>query len=487
MATILTAVQGAQALVVGKGEPSIDNWTFQLFYKHTSCLLLISAFLVTANQFFGDPIQCDLPAGGVSASTLKSYCWMYSSFDIPSEFEGSCARHSPDKEFRGYVFNSFYQWVSLCLVSQALIFYFPRALWVSLEGGLMKHLAKDAGGKVVEDAEKKKDELLATFNKHLHNKYDRYFQTFIGCELLNLVILVSQVLATNAFLGGTFLTYGMDVHMYFRTPPEENHRLGRHNPMCEAFPRVASCSYFQYGGGGEQARLDALCILALNIINDKVYLVLWWWYLFLLFVGLIRILERLLLLHSSWVRFQLMNLRMYRYFNDSQDIDALKSFFNNSSHGDWFILHQMSNNMNKQLFNLFLTSLAKKPKLTDSEIRQAHLLKNLGVTGKKKGEMSKAKSLGKPSIFATPAPSAPPSLDTIQEDQSRRRRRSSIEDILPGALLAFGVHSPKFGRRGNRAKSSERPSSPLPAMHPMQNMLDPKGLSNKFKALSKKK
>ena len=57
----------------------------------------------------------------------------------------------------------------------------------------MKHLAKDAGGKVVEDAEKKKDELLATFNKHLHNKYDRYFQTFIGCEVLNLVILVSQV------------------------------------------------------------------------------------------------------------------------------------------------------------------------------------------------------------------------------------------------------------------------------------------------------
>ena len=44
---------------------------------------------------------------------------------------------------------------------------------------------------------------------------------------------------------------------------------------------------------------------------------------------------RLLLLHSSWVRFQLMNLRMHRYFNDSKDIDALKSFFNNSSHGDW--------------------------------------------------------------------------------------------------------------------------------------------------------
>ena len=142
--------------------------------------------------------------------------------------------------------------------------------------------------------------------------------------------------------------------------------------------------------------------------------------------------------------------------------------------------------MNKQLFNLFLTSLAKKPKLTDWEIRQAHLLNNLGVAGKRKEEQPKANNLGLPSTLS-PAPSAPPNLNTAQDDQSRRRRRSSIDDLIPGALLAFGVHSPKFGRRGNRAKSSERPASPLPAMQSMQNLLNPKGLTNKLKAVSKKK
>ena len=92
---------------------------------------------------------------------------------------------------------------------------------------------------------------------------------------------------------------------------------------------------------------------AVNHHSAQVYLVLWWWYLFLLLVGLFRIFERyqrffgpldheyilsrVLLLQSSWVRFQLMNLRMHRYFDDSQDIDALKSFFNNSSHGDWLV------------------------------------------------------------------------------------------------------------------------------------------------------
>ena len=31
-----------------------------------------------------------------------------------------------------------------------------------------------------------------------------------------------------------------------------------------------------------------------------------------------------------------MNLRMSRYFDVSEDLDAIKAFFNNSSHGDWY-------------------------------------------------------------------------------------------------------------------------------------------------------
>ena len=209
----LQAAQGAHTLLVGKGEPSIDNWTFRLFYKvletyplllnelqfqYTSMLLLVFSAMAGLNQFFGDPIQCDLPGGGVSSDTLKNYCWMYSSFNIPNDFQGSCSRKGDLDEFGDEVFNSFYQWVSLCLVGQALLFYLPRTLWLTLEGGLMKHLAKDASGKVVEEAEKKRDELILTFNRHLHNKYDRYFNSFIGCELLNLGIAVFQVPPQNA-------------------------------------------------------------------------------------------------------------------------------------------------------------------------------------------------------------------------------------------------------------------------------------------------
>ena len=51
MATILTAVQGAHSFVVGKGEPSIDNWTFQLFYKARILFNKVSAGNVTSSHF----------------------------------------------------------------------------------------------------------------------------------------------------------------------------------------------------------------------------------------------------------------------------------------------------------------------------------------------------------------------------------------------------------------------------------------------------
>jgi len=40
--------------------------------------------------------------------------------------------------------------------------------------------------------------------------------------------------------------------------------------MCYTFPRIASCEYYRFGSGGGQDKISALCILGLNIVNDKV-------------------------------------------------------------------------------------------------------------------------------------------------------------------------------------------------------------------------
>ena len=42
-----------------------------------------------------------------------------------------------------------------------------------------------------------------------------------------------------------FSSYGVDVLNYYRLPEEEQRE--QKNPMCDTFPRIASCDYWRYG------------------------------------------------------------------------------------------------------------------------------------------------------------------------------------------------------------------------------------------------
>ena len=48
-------------------------------------------------------------------------------------------------------------------VGVAALFYIPRAVWLIMEGGLMKFLTRGVSGKVVEDAARKREMLIKTF------------------------------------------------------------------------------------------------------------------------------------------------------------------------------------------------------------------------------------------------------------------------------------------------------------------------------------
>jgi len=49
----------------------------------------------------------------------------------------------------------------------------------------------------------------------------------------------------------------------------------------EVFPRVTKCTFHKYGSSGTVMKLDALCVLGLNIINEKIYITLWFWFVIL--------------------------------------------------------------------------------------------------------------------------------------------------------------------------------------------------------------
>ncbi len=115
----------------------------------------------------------------------------------------------------------------------------------------------------------------------------------------------------------------------------------------------------RYGSGGRQEAINAICILSLNIINDKVFLIVWWWFFFLFFVGCSRLLFRIIQLNSYRLRFYMLNLRMHRYFKRNENMVKIKSYVMTCSRGDWFVLYQLSKNLNRPFFMDFLVTLAR--------------------------------------------------------------------------------------------------------------------------------
>ena len=83
-------------------------------------------------------------------------------------------------------------------------------------------------------------------------------------------IILFQIYFTDFFLGGEFLSYGRDVLAYSEMEPED-----RPDPMAKIFPKVTKCTFFKYGPSGTVEKKDGLCVLPLNIINEKIYIFIW--------------------------------------------------------------------------------------------------------------------------------------------------------------------------------------------------------------------
>ncbi len=141
-------------------------------------------------------------------------------------------------------------------------------------------------------------------------------------------------------------------------PPEERKRQNLNDPMCELFPKQIGCYYSRYGLGGGPDSRHAMCILGLNMINDKVFVVVWVWHLFLVIMGCIRLSTRTLQLCSYRIRFFLLKMKMSRYFKKNAHLKHIIHYVHNCSIGDWFVIYQMSKNLNKRFFAEFLALLA---------------------------------------------------------------------------------------------------------------------------------
>ena len=161
---------------------------------------------------------------------------------------------------------------------------------------------------------------------------------------------LGQIFLMDRFFDGTFLTYGIEVISFAERDQED-----RIDPMVYIFPRMTKCAFHKFGPSGEIEKHDAMCILPLNIVNEKIYIFLWFWMGLLLVLTFLVNIFRFFIIVSPRIRAYLLYIR-YRLIKK----ECINIIVKQTKMGDWFLLYMLGQNIDAVLFKEVVHELAKK-------------------------------------------------------------------------------------------------------------------------------
>ena len=165
---------------------------------------------------------------------------------------------------------------------------------------------------------------------------------------LNLV--TGQMFLMDRFFEGAFFTFGLEVIAFAERDQED-----RLDPMVYIFPRMTKCTFHKFGASGEVEKHDALCILPLNIVNEKIYIFLWFWFLILGVLSALVVVYRLVIIISPRMRAYLLYIR-FRLIKR----EVINTIVKKSKMGDWFLFYMLGQNVDSIIFKEVMHELARR-------------------------------------------------------------------------------------------------------------------------------
>uniref|UniRef100_A0A0P4W3U5 Innexin n=1 Tax=Scylla olivacea TaxID=85551 RepID=A0A0P4W3U5_SCYOL len=358
---------GGLKAYLARGECVNESSIFRLHYQFTVVVLIGASILLTAAEFFGNPIDCitSLSQGNV----INTYCWIHSTFTIQDYYlresgklgaqpgVGPPASYDEEEMEAKWRFHNYYQWVVFFLFFQAALCYIPKFVWNNCEGGLMHTIGEglNPGLHKEDEVSSRKKVIIDYIVKHIR-MHNGYVFKYWFCELLCFVNIVGQLFLIDAFLGGEFLTYGPRVLEY-----SEMDQAERVDPMIFVFPRMTKCHFHKFGPSGTLERHDAFCLLPLNILNEKVFITIWFWY-----VILATLLGGLLLYRIALFTLPGLRPRAMHKHNKAVPIETVEAITNKTSIGDWWILYVLSTNIDPLIYRDIMVKLSKEIETANS-------------------------------------------------------------------------------------------------------------------------
>jgi len=254
------------------------------------------------------------------------------------------------------------------------MFYFPHWVWKQLEGGRLNNIIDGLHKADCEKSDEKIENLAKYMKERKSDQYEHkmWAAKLYFCEILNFVNIIFQICMTDRFLGYSFSEYGTEVLSWSNDEAE-----GRTDPMSRVFPRITKCKFQKFGPGGTIQLFDALCVLGMNIINEKVFIFLWFWFIIVAIITALNLVENIESIQiqnmaelteeeiagitppsvyrvATWfvpaVRGRLVQLEKLGLRPSNDQARHFNKFLTETAYEDWLIIYYLARCMNPQMF-----------------------------------------------------------------------------------------------------------------------------------------
>nr|BAI77422.1 innexin1 [Dicyema koshidai] len=276
-----------------------DDTADRLSYRYASTFLVVCGIIVITRNYVGEPIHCWCPANfpGQYISYANSICWVKGTY-----YQSLDKKLPSSEELQRDSLLAYYQWVQFIFVFMALLFYVPVIVWRAYVANSGLNLNKIISTCIkAQNVEKvvEKDKPSASVAAEIDNYVLRRdcvvprgkalgmlakmvtltggrrqgnYLTIAYCitKLLFLLNIVGQFFVLNGFLGFQFNMYGFNIL--------NEYVHGRETNESSFFPRVTYCDF----SVREVNRLHTYtvqCVLQVNLFLEKIFVVLWIFYL----------------------------------------------------------------------------------------------------------------------------------------------------------------------------------------------------------------
>jgi len=348
--SVVYALSDLKKYLASKSRADVSNIIFKL-HRLVGALLIGSSILTTSRQFFGEPIHCHV-GGSIPLNVFQSYCFMTATYTIPRMVSNTTSSHpgvstgvvNAGGDEDGTVYHNYYQWVCLLLAVQAGVCYLPYAAWKRIEGGRVgKLLAKVSQDPLTETPVSDQVASVSEFMISHSGWFNSCAIKLLLCQLFALVLTVGQMYIMDLVLANQFLSLGTNL----RSLEMLNEALTR------VFPKVVKCSMTYHGVSGNIVNNSGMCTLPINIINEKIYLMLWMCFLATACVSIFSLVYQTLYLVSPGVRKLEMQVR-----SRTTPYHVVLSVVNQLSYGDLVLLKLISTNTDTAQFTALLEHLS---------------------------------------------------------------------------------------------------------------------------------